>query len=88
MNGEKEKKRFFVCWANNADLMKEFREKNKDWHEDDFKLHFGEDQEGYKITWTKKKDKVMGLANIKDEKTNAGVLIALMAADVDKKYIL
>jgi hypothetical protein len=83
-----EKKRFFVCWANNADLMKEFREKNKDWHEDDFKLHFGEDQEGYKITWTKKKDKVMGLGKYKDEKTNAGVLIALMAADVDKKIYL
>ena len=38
--------------------MKKFREHNKDWNEDDFKLHFGEDQEGYKITWTKKKDKV------------------------------
>ena len=68
--------------------MKEFRKKNKDWHEDDFKLHFGEDQEGYKITWTKKKDKVIGLGKYQQEKTNAGVLIALMAADVDNKIYL
>jgi len=68
--------------------MREFREKNKDWHEDDFKLHFGADQEGYKITWTKRKDKVMGLGKYQDEKTNAGVLIALMAADVSKKIYL
>ena len=83
-----EKKRFFTCWANNVDVMRQFREKNKDWHEDDFKLHFGKDQEGYKITWTKKKDKVMGLGKYQQEKTNAGVLIALMAADVDKKIYL
>ena len=83
-----EKKRFFVCWANNVDVMRKFREDNKDWNEDDFKLHFGEDQEGYKITWTKKKDKVMGLGKYQQEKTNAGVLIALMAADVDKKIYL
>ena len=83
-----EKKRFFTCWANNVDVMRQFREKHKDWHEDDFKLHFGEDQEGYKITWTKKKDKVMGLGKYQQEKTNAGVLIALMAADVDKKIYL
>ena len=83
-----EKKRFFVCWANNVDVMKKFREDNKDWHEDDFKLHFGEDQEGYKITWTKKKDKVMGLGKYQQEKTNAGVLIALMAADVSNKVYL
>jgi len=83
-----EKKRFFVCWANNVDVMQEFRKKNKDWHEDDFKLHFSQDQEGYKITWTKKKDKVMGLGKYQEEKTNAGVLIALMAADVDNKVYL
>jgi len=68
--------------------MQEFRKKNKDWHEDDFKLHFSQDQEGYKITWTKKKDKVMGLGKYQEEKTNAGVLIALMAADVDNKVYL
>jgi hypothetical protein len=83
-----EKKNFFVCWANNVDVMREFRKKNSEWHEDDFKLHFGEDQEGYKITWTKKKDKVMGLGKYQQEKTNAGVLIALMAADVSKKVYL
>ena len=77
-----------MCWANNVDLIRKFREENKDWHEDDFKLHFGEDQEGYKITWTKKKDKVVGLGKYQKEKTNAGVLIAMMAADVDKKIYL
>jgi len=83
-----EKKKFFVCWANNVDMIRKFRDENKDWHEDDFKLHFGEDQEGYTITWTKKKDKVMGLGKYQQEKTNAGVLIAMMAADVDKKIYL
>ena len=83
-----EKKRFFVCWANNVDVMKKFREENKDWNEDDFKLHFGEDQEGYKITWTKKKDKVMGLGKYQQEKTNAGTLMAMMAADKDTKIYL
>ena len=83
-----EKKRFFVCWANNVDVMRKFRQEQKDWNEDDFKLHFSRDQEGYKITWTKKKDKVMGLGKYRQEKTNAGVLIAMMAADVDKKIYL
>ena len=83
-----EKKRYFVCWANNKDLMKKMREENKDKNEDDFKLYLSEDQEGYLITWTKKKDKVMGLGKYKNEKTNAGILIAMMAADEEKKIYL
>ena len=83
-----EDKKFFVCWANNVDMLRKFREENTEWHEDDFKLHFGEDQEGYTITWIKKKDKVMGLGQYLQEKTNAGVLIALMAADVSNKVYL
>ena len=83
-----EKKKYFVCWANNKDLMKKMREERKDWKEDDFKLYLSEDQEGYLITWTKKKDKVMGLGKYQNEKTNAGILIAMMAADVDKKIYL
>jgi hypothetical protein len=83
-----EKKKYFVCWANNRDLMKKMREERKDWKEDDFKLYLSEDQEGYLITWTKKKDKVMGLGKYQNEKTNAGILIAMMAADVDKKIYL
>ena len=41
-----------------------------------------------KIKWTKKKAKEMGLGKYQQEKTNAGVLIALMAADVDQKIYL
>ena len=83
-----EKKRYFVCWANNRDLMRKMREENPDKNEDDFKLYLSEDQEGYLITWTKKKDKVMGLGKYKNEKTNAGILIAMMAADKEKKIYL
>ncbi len=84
-----EKKRYFVCWANNRDLMKKMREERKEtFNEDDFKLYLSEDQEGYLITWTKKKDKVMGLGKYKEEKTNAGMLIAMMAAEKDKKIYL
>jgi len=83
-----EKKRFFVCWANNRDLMKKMRESRPEWNEDDMKLYLSEDQEGYLITWTKKKDKVVGLGKYKDEKTNAGVLIAHMAAEKDKVIYL
>ena len=57
-------------------------------NEDDFKLYLSEDQEGYLITWTKKKDKVMGLGKYAAEKTNAGILIAQMAADKDKLIYL
>ena len=46
-----EKKKFFVCWANNRDVMKKMRDERKDWNEDDFKLYLSEDQEGYLITW-------------------------------------
>ena len=83
-----EKKRYFVCWANNRDLMRKMREERKDSNEDDFKLYLSEDQEGYLITWTKKKDKVMGLGKYKNEKTNAGILIAMMAAEKDKRIYL
>ena len=83
-----EKKKFFICWANNKDLMKSLREKNKDNNEDDFKLYLSVDQEGYLITWLKKKDKVMGLGKYKDEKTNAGILITYMAAEKDTKIYL
>ena len=78
-----EKKRFFVCWANNKDTMEKLRAERKDWHEDDYKLHLSKDQEGYTITWTKKKDKVMGFGKYKNDKTNAGMLIAYMASDKD-----
>ena len=83
-----EKKKFFVCWANNRDVMKKMRDERKDWNEDDFKLYLSQDQEGYLITWTKKKDKVMGLGKYAAEKTNAGILIAQMAADKDKLIYL
>ena len=83
-----EKKKFFICWANNKDLMKSLREKNKDNNEDDFKLYLSVDQEGYLITWLKKKDKVMGLGKYKDEKTNAGILITYMAAEKDTRIYL
>tara|TARA_R100001443_G_scaffold105939_1_gene115145 strand:+ start:5962 stop:6786 length:825 start_codon:yes stop_codon:yes gene_type:complete len=83
-----EKKRFFVCWANNRDLMKKMRESRPEWNEDDMKLYLSEDQEGYLITWTKKKDKVVGLGKYKDEKTNAGILIAHMAAEKEKLIYL
>ena len=68
--------------------MKKMREERKDWKEDDFKLYLSEDQEGYLITWLKKKDKVMGLGKYQNEKTNAGILIAYMAAEQDKKIYL
>ena len=83
-----EKKIFFCCWANNRDLMKKMREDRKEWNEDDMKLYLSEDQEGYLITWTKKKDKVIGLGKYAEEKTNAGVLIAMLAADKDTKIYL
>ena len=87
---EGEKKKFFVCWANNRDLMAKLREDRikNGWNEDDLKLYLSKDQEGYLITWTKRKDKVQGLGKYYYEKTNAGTLIALMASDKDSKIYL
>ncbi len=87
---EGEKKKFFVCWANNSDLMKKMRDDRikNGWNEDDLKLYLSKDQEGYLITWTKKKDKVHGLGKYGLERTNAGTLIALMASDRDSKIYM
>ena len=88
------KKRFFVCWANNKDLMEDFKkEKSKEdptLTDDDFKLHCDLDTVGYTITWTKKKDKVQSLKGF-DTRTNAGalsMLIATQQSDVDKGIYL
>ena len=88
------KKRFFVCWANNKDLMEDFKkEKSKEdptLTDDDFKLHCDLDTVGYTITWTKKKDKVQSLKGF-DTRTNAGALSMLIATqqpDVDKGIYL
>jgi len=87
---EGEKKKFFVCWANNRDLMKKLRDQRIEngWNEDDLKLYLSKDQEGYLITWCKKHDKVQGLGPYQNERTNAGTLIALMASDKDSKIYL
>ena len=89
-----EKKRFFVCWANNKDLMVKFKEEklkeDSTLTDDDFKLHCDLDTAGYIITWLKKKDKVQSLKGY-DTRTNAGALSLLIATqqpDSDKGIYL
>jgi hypothetical protein len=90
----KTKKRYFVCWANNKDLMVKFKEEklkeDPTLTDDDFKLHCDLDTAGYIITWLKKKDKVQSLKGY-DTRTNAGALSLLIATqqpDSDKGIYL
>jgi hypothetical protein len=79
-----EKKKFFVCWANNKDLMEKFKEEKQKEDstltDDDFKLHCDMKTVGYTITWTKKKDKIQPLKKY-DTRTNAGAISLLLATE-------